>query len=108
MNSPLPTAEQPAENKARPGGLPAEQETVVRDAFDDVALVVGGVAVLHNLDDDLIWTVMKRLDRIRVRLLRNLKGATAGGEFEPNSGKAPRTHAAVDEFLFRNRVRMGE
>lgn len=108
MNSPLPVTEQPAENKTRSGGLPTEQETVVRDAFDDVALVVGGVAVLHSLDDDLIWTLMKRLDRIRVRLLRNLKGASTNVEFEPNIGKAPRTHAAVDEFLFRNRVRMGE
>jgi len=108
MNSPLPITEQPTESKARPDGLPIEQEAIVRDAFDDVALVVGGVAVLHNLDDDLIWTLMKRLDRIRVRLLRSLKGSSAREEFEPNPAKPPRTHAAVDEFLSRNRIRAGE
>ena len=51
---------------------------------------------------------MKRLDRIRVRLLRNLKGAGANETFEPGARKPPRTHAAVDEFLFRNRAGMGE
>lgn len=108
MSSPLPITEQPTENKARPDSLPIEQEAIVRDAFDDVALVVGGVAVLHNLDDDLVWTLMKRLDRIRVRPLRSLKGSSAREEFEPNPGRPPRTHAAVDEFLSHNRIRAGE
>lgn len=51
---------------------------------------------------------MKRLDRIRVKLLRNLLGGTAREDFEPAPLRPPRTHAAVDEFLARNRGRMGE
>jgi hypothetical protein len=108
MNSPLPVTETASENKIQPDALPAEQEAIVRDAFDDVALVIGGVAVIHNLDDDLIWTLMKRLDRIRVRLLHNLKETSAKETSEPGMGRPPRTHAAVDEFLFRNRAGMGE
>ena len=63
-------------------------ESLVREAFDDIALVIGGVSVLHHLDDDLTWTLMKRLDRIRVRLLRDLKGISRRDEFEPTVGEA--------------------
>lgn len=83
-------------------------EGLVREAFDDIALVIGGVSVLHHLDDDLTWTLMKRLDRIRVRLLRDLKGSSRRDEFEPTVAQPPRVHAAVDEFLARNRAGMGE
>jgi len=83
-------------------------DALVRDAFDDVALVVGGVAVLHHLDDDLTWTLMKRLDRIRVRLLRDLNGQSRRDEFEAPVAKPPRVHPAVDEFLARNRAGLGE
>ena len=45
-------------------------ESLVRAALDDIALLVGGAAALHQLEDDLVWTLTKRMDRIRVRLLR--------------------------------------
>jgi hypothetical protein len=86
----------------------SDTEGLVRQSFDDIALVIGGVAVLHHLDDDLTWTLMKRLDRIRVRLLRGLKGISRRDDFEPTVAKPPRVHAAVDEFLVRNRAEMGE
>ena len=56
----------------------------------------------------MLWSLMKRLDRIRVKLLRNLQGDAAREDFEPASMRPPRTHPAVDEFLARNRGRMGE
>ena len=104
--SPEKQADQPRpRTPGRP--LPAA-DALVRDAFDDIALVVGGVAVLHNLDDDLTWTLMKRLDRIRIRLLRDLNGQARRDEFEPSVAKPPRVHPAVDEFLARNRAGMEE
>ena len=87
---------------------PSNPETLFREALDDIALVIGGAAAIHNLDDDLIWTLMKRLDRIRVRVLRDLKGLTPRDELELNRTSPPRVHAAVDEFLVRNRTGMGE
>ena len=92
-----------------PAAAPASNpETLVREALDDIALVIGGAAAIHHLDDDLVWTVMKRLDRIRVRLLRDLTGLTPRDELELNPAWPPRIHAAVDEFLVRNRTGMGE
>src|SRR6516225_7541609 len=109
MTSPATDAKRPPKDPAiSPPPIAARDEVLVRDAFDDIALLVGSVAALHNIDDDLLWTLMKRLDRIRVKLLRNLLGGTAREDFEPAALRPPRTHAAVDEFLARNRGRMGE
>lgn len=93
---------------AAPTPIAAGHETLIREAFDDIALLAGSLAAIHNLDEDLLWTLMKRLDRIRIRLLRNLQGGPARLEFEPEPVRPPRTHASVDEFLARNRGRMGE
>jgi len=87
---------------------PLPAESLVRAAMDDIALVVGGAAALHHLSDDLVWTLMKRLDRIRVRLLRDLRGLAPRQEREPTAVEPPRVHAAVEEFLIRNRAGMGE
>jgi len=85
----------------------ANPESLVRGALDDIALIVGGAAALHQLDDDLVWTVIKRLDRIRVRLLRDLRCLTPD-TVEQSPTQAPRVHAAVEQFLLRNRAGMGE
>ncbi len=109
MTSPATDTKRPPKDPAiSPPSIAAHDEALVRDAFDDIALLVGSIAALHNLDDDLLWTLMKRLDRIRVKLLRNLLGGTSREDFEPSALRPPRTHAAVDEFLARNRGRMGE
>jgi hypothetical protein len=83
-------------------------ESLVRRAMDDIALIVGNAAALHQLDDDLVWAVMKRLDRVRVRLLRDLNGLSSGDQHWLTPPNPPRVHAAVEEFLMRNRAGMGE
>lgn len=83
-------------------------EDLVREAFDDIAILIGSAAASYRLEDDLLWTMVNRLDRIRVRVLRDLKGHARGSAVNTASTKLPRVHPAVDEFLLRNRERMGE
>ena len=108
MNSPPSAAKAATDPNPEPARARTGTEGMVREAFDDIALLIGGVAVIHHLDDDLTWTLMKRLDRIRVRLLRDLKGNSRRDDFEPSVAQPPRVHAAVEEFLVRNRAGMGE
>ena len=109
MNSPATNAKRSPDSPAVISApVSAAHEALIRDAFDDIALLVGSIAAIHSLDDDILWSLMKRLDRIRVRLLRNLQGGASRESFEPEAMRPPRTHAAVDEFLVRNRGRMGE
>jgi len=107
MNSPATNAKRSPDGPAViSAAVSAAHEALIRDAFDDIALLVGSIAAIHSLDDDILWSLMKRLDRIRVRLLRNLQGGASRESFEPEAMRPPRTHAAVDEFLVRNRGRM--
>jgi hypothetical protein len=103
--SAIPIEKRAAQKPAAPRTNP---ESLVRESLDDIALVIGGAAALHRIDDDLVWSVMKRLDRIRVRLLRDLKGLTPHDGCQPNPVKPPQLHAAVEEFLARNRAGMEE
>ncbi len=108
MSSPPSATKATNDQVQSPAAATNGTEPLVRGAFDDVALLIGSVAVIHHLDDDLTWTLMKRLDRIRVRLLRDLKGVSPREDFEPTTAHPPRVHAAVEEFLTRNRAGMGE
>ena len=103
--SSTPSATHPG--KAQPSRRqqsPKDATALLREAFDDIALVIGGAAVLHRIDDDLTWTLLARIDRIRVRLLEELKGLPANDLFEPRNAWPPRVHPAVEAFLTRNRA----
>lgn len=108
MNSPPSATKTTTEQNQTPARAKNGTEGLVREAFDDVALLIGSVAVIHHLDDDLTWTLKKRLDRIRVRLLRDLKGVSRRAHSHASAAQPPRVHAAVEEFLMRNRAEMGE
>ena len=64
MHSPPSATKVTPNQNPDPARAGTSTENTVRGAFDDVALLIGGVAVIHHLDDDLTWTLMKRLDRI--------------------------------------------
>ena len=74
---------------------------VVKEAFDDVALLFGSVAAARKLPDELIETLISRLDRVRVRTLRRLSEDHAHSD-RKNKVEPPRLHPAVDGFLSRN------
>jgi hypothetical protein len=103
--SSTPSATHPGKTQpARRQQSPKDATALLREAFDDIALVIGGAAVLHRIDDDLTWTLLARIDRIRVRLLEELKGLPAKELFEPRNAWPPRVHPAVEAFLTRNQA----
>lgn len=83
-------------------------EHLVRAAMDDVAVVVGSAVALQAVDGDLVWSVINRLDRIRIRLLQDIKGLTPGGGNTSTQPAPPRLHTAVEEFMARNRAGVDE
>jgi hypothetical protein len=89
---------------ARRQQTPRDAGILLREAFDDIALVIGGAAVLHRIDDELTWTLLARIDRIRVRLFQELQRLPNKDLFEPRNACLPRVHPAVEAFLTRNRA----
>jgi hypothetical protein len=78
-------------------------EAIVRDAFEDVALLIGGAAALHRLEDGVVQTLVRRLDRVRARALSRLTRAGGGAAGEPAPEWPHRLHPAVEGFLQRSR-----
>jgi len=89
---------------------PAPAESLVREALAEIAFAISEVTTLHQIDDDLdfVWMIMIRLDRIRVRLLRELKGVAPREDNERCPGRPLLIHPAVQEFLERSRAGIGE
>jgi hypothetical protein len=79
-------------------------EEIFRDAFEDVALLIGAVAAVHRFRDDLVWTLLRRLDRVRLRALARLSCDGSGAPGASAPGRPQRSHAAVEQFLRHNRA----
>jgi hypothetical protein len=81
-----------------------EIESIIRDAFEDVALLIGGAATLHQLDDPLVRTLIRRLDHVRSRALARLALADAQTRPAPKPEKPYPLHPAIEAFLARRRI----
>lgn len=76
----------------------AETRNLINDIFEEEALVIGGLAAVHQMDDDLVWRLVKNLDVIRGKALRRLEDRTSKSE-DPERGPNLKPHPAIEDFL---------
>ncbi len=77
---------------------------LVIDLFEEEALVIGGLAAVHGLDDDLVWRLMRNLDVIMDKSLRRLESSDAAGPRKTDAaGVNPKPHPAIEDFLIKLR-----
>jgi hypothetical protein len=79
-------------------------EAIVQDAFEDVALLIGTVAAIHGFEDGIVWTLLRRLDRVRLRTLDRLPQADTSMKGDKECPPPNLSHPALEEFLIRSRV----
>ena len=77
-----------------------EAKALINDLFEEEALVIGGLIAVHEIDDDLVWRLVKNLDVIRGKTLRRLEDKAPADEDGPQS-RTPnlKPHPAIEEFL---------
>lgn len=75
-----------------------EAKDLINNLFEEVALVIGGLAAVHEMDDDLIWRLMKNLDVIRGKALRRFDDRDSGDE-APEGRPNLKPHPAIEDFL---------
>lgn len=75
----------------------AEAKDLINDLFEELALVTGGLAAVHEMDDDLIWRLVKNLDVVRGKALRHLEDSTEKERPERCPNLKP--HPAIEDFL---------
>lgn len=83
-----------------------EARALIDDLFEEEALVLGGLVAVHDVDDDLVWRLVKNLDVIRGKVLRRLGDDDGGdGATEPHRRANVNPHPAIEDFLIKLRSR---
>ena len=77
----------------------ADATDMVNDLFEEEALIIGGLVAVHEMDDDLVWRLMKHLDVIRGKVLRRLEDQAPPDEKTPSGRPTLTPHPAVEDFL---------
>lgn len=75
-----------------------EAKDLINDLFEEEALVIGGLVAVHEMDDDLVWRLMKNLDAIRGKALRRIEDRTSESE-APERKPNLKPHPAIEDFL---------
>ena len=82
----------------------AEARTLIDDLFEEEALVIGGLIAVHDVDDELVWRLVKNLDVIRGKVLRRLGDpAAADGNGTSPQRRHLTPHPAIEDFLLKLR-----
>ena len=78
----------------------SEARELIDDLFEEEALVLGGLVAVHEVDDDLVWRLVRNLDVIRGKVLRRLEDRAADDRDVP-SPRHPnlKPHPAIEDFL---------
>jgi hypothetical protein len=78
----------------------AEVRELINDLFEEEALVLGGLVAVHEVNDDLVWRLVRNLDAIRRKTLRRLEDndPDSGGSVPPKRPNI-RPHPAIEQFL---------
>jgi hypothetical protein len=78
----------------------AEARALIDDLFEEEALVIGGFVAINELDDDLVWRIVRSLDAIRGRTLRRLDDEPPIDDIEQQHQRPNvKPHPAISEFI---------
>jgi hypothetical protein len=77
----------------------AEARGLIADLFEEVALVLGGLVAVHEIEDDLVWRLVKNLDMIRGKVLRRLEDKASPDGARPPQRSDLKPHPAIEDFL---------
>jgi hypothetical protein len=77
-----------------------EVSDLVRVLFREEALVIGGLVAVYDLDDEIVWRLMKNLDVIRRKTLCRIENKPTENDNHRATGRFNlKPHPAIAEFL---------
>ncbi len=75
---------------------PGSADQVLVDAFEETALVLGGIFAVHDVNDEAVWQAAKSLSVIYRKARTAIRNACAGEALEPDERDAEPHPAIVD------------
>ena len=76
-----------------------EVRQIIDDLFEEEALVIGGIIAVHEVDDDVVWRLVKNLDVIRGRFLRRIEVRNTDEHEAAIPRRHLKPHPAIEDFL---------
>jgi hypothetical protein len=74
-------------------------QQVIDEVLEEVGLALGGLVVLHDVEDDFVRGLVCSLEAIRARTLRQFEDAAAQSSKEEPTVGTVRPHPAIKQFL---------
>lgn len=62
------------------------------DLFEQQALILGGIVAMHEVEDGIVWDVMRNLSVLRMKAMKSIDREYG----DPDQRKG---HPAIEEFL---------
>ena len=82
----------------------AQTRKLITEAFEETALVLGGLVAVHRVDDDFVWRFVKGLDAVCSKVLRRIDERDTAAEADTADGNSRlRPHPAIEDFLLKLR-----
>ena len=81
-----------------------EARQLINDLFEEEAILIGGLVAVHQVDDDLVWRLVKNLDVIRRKALRRIE-VREGDDGNSDMAARPnlKRHPAIEDLLLNIR-----
>ena len=78
----------------------SDVEGLIRDLFEEQALALGGLMAIHDIEDDLVWRLVRNMDVIREKIVHRLDDSQYAEEDTLRGDEAQfKPHPAIEEFL---------
>jgi len=74
---------------------------LLEDTFSEIAMVLGGIFVVHDVADEAVRQIMKHLDITHENALSKLDGMGLKASEPNHSGHSYEHHPAVETFLLK-------
>jgi hypothetical protein len=74
----------------------ATVRTHMNNLFEELAILLGGIVVVHRLQNETVWAIVRGLDRLRRHALDRIDAAE-NKPFDPDGNLEP--HPAIEQFL---------
>jgi hypothetical protein len=74
---------------------------LVTEIFEEEALLLGGIVAVCPIEDEVVWRLVRGLDRLRRRVMQRVDDAApaAPADHSPGAGAGAEPHPAIERFL---------
>jgi hypothetical protein len=72
---------------------------IVTEIFEEEALLLGGIVAVCPVEDEVVWRLVRGLDRLRRRVMQRIDDASPAAPADRAQAAGAEPHPAIERFL---------